>query len=129
MARCLWILLLLISSINAVFGAPGLSDYAGANAVLDAFPDSKLRPALWKHVVSIDWGTWREVGMAAKLFESNPDWLTALSANDHTAKSRSRRFCAGARLAEQTVIVVPFNLTRQVELLLKGPSEHTNHKR
>lgn len=58
----------LTSSINSVLGAPGLSDYAGANAVLDAFPDSTLRPASWKHVVSVDWGPWRDVGMAAKLF-------------------------------------------------------------
>ena len=93
----------LISSINSVLGAPGLSDYAGANAVLDAFPDSKLRPTSWKHVVSIDWGPWRDLGMAAKLFESNPKTdSAALPADDHISKSRSRCFCAGAQLAEQT---------------------------
>ena len=78
----------LISSINSVFGAPGLSDYAGANAVLDAFPDSKLRPASWKHVVSIDWGPWREVGMAAKLFESNPRKLTYSSIGERPYRQK-----------------------------------------
>ena len=63
----------LMSSINSVLGAPGVSDYAGANAVLDAFPDSELRPTSWKHVVSVDWGPWRDLGMAAKLFEVKPE--------------------------------------------------------
>jgi acyl transferase domain-containing protein len=57
----------LMSSINAVFGAPGVCDYAAANAVLDAFADSAGRPPAWHHVVSFDWAAWREVGMAARL--------------------------------------------------------------
>jgi phthiocerol/phenolphthiocerol synthesis type-I polyketide synthase E len=56
----------LMSSINAFVGAPGLCDYASANAVLDRFPESALRPALWQNVVSINWGPWRDVGMAAE---------------------------------------------------------------
>ena len=57
----------LMSSINAVAGAPGTSDYAAANAVLDAFVESAERPAGWRQVVAVDWGTWRDVGMAAQL--------------------------------------------------------------
>lgn len=57
----------LASSINAVLGSPGACDYAAANAVLDAFAESRARPAAWQHVVSIAWGAWRDVGMAAKL--------------------------------------------------------------
>lgn len=57
----------LMGSVNAVVGAPGACDYSAANAVLDAFVDSVARPQAWRQVVVIDWGAWRDVGMAAKL--------------------------------------------------------------
>ena len=57
----------LMSSINSVIGAPGASSYTAANAVLDAFVMSETRPTAWKQVVSINWGAWRDVGMAANL--------------------------------------------------------------
>lgn len=57
----------LMSSINAVLGAPGAADYAAANAVLDAFVESAQVPVAWRRVVAFDWGAWREVGMAARL--------------------------------------------------------------
>jgi phthiocerol/phenolphthiocerol synthesis type-I polyketide synthase E len=60
-------LVVLMSSINAVVGAPGAGDYAAANAVLDAFVESDRVPSNWRRVVSFNWGAWREVGMAAKL--------------------------------------------------------------
>jgi NAD(P)-dependent dehydrogenase (short-subunit alcohol dehydrogenase family)/acyl carrier protein len=56
----------LMSSINAVVGAAGASDYAAANAALDAFVDSAERPAKWSRVLAIGWGPWQEVGMAAR---------------------------------------------------------------
>jgi acyl carrier protein len=57
----------LMSSINSVLGAAGTCDYAAANAVLDAFASSTAKPAAWRQVVSINWGAWRDVGMAANL--------------------------------------------------------------
>lgn len=57
----------LMSSINAVISAPGVCDYAAANAVLDAFVDDSKRPAAWQRVVAFDWAAWRDVGMAARL--------------------------------------------------------------
>ena len=57
----------LMSSINSVIGAAGTCDYAAANAVLDAFASGTAKPAAWRHVVSINWGAWRDVGMAANL--------------------------------------------------------------
>jgi acyl transferase domain-containing protein len=67
----------LMSSVGTIVGAPGVSDYVAANAVLDAFPESSLRPAAWRRVVAIDWGAWRDVGMAANLVAAQPersDW-------------------------------------------------------
>ena len=57
----------LMSSINSVVGTAGTCDYAAANAVLDAFAASTGKPPQWRHVVSINWGPWRDVGMAANL--------------------------------------------------------------
>ena len=58
-------LVALISSINALVGVPGNCAYSAANAVLDAFVDGSSQPAAWQHIVSINWGAWRDVGMAA----------------------------------------------------------------
>jgi len=63
----------LISSINALFGSPGLVDYGSANAMLDAFVDSTRRPSRWRHVAAINFGPWRDVGMAARIFEKSDD--------------------------------------------------------
>lgn len=52
----------LCSSMSAVFGAMGQSEYTAANAFLDGFAHhlrTQGRPA-----VSINWSGWREVGMA-----------------------------------------------------------------
>jgi acyl transferase domain-containing protein/acyl carrier protein len=62
-----------MSSINAVVGAPGLSDYCGANAVLDAFVEGRARPAAWRRVLSIGWGPWGDVGMAARRLSAMTD--------------------------------------------------------
>ena len=55
----------LFSSIASGFGAPGQSNYAAANAFLDAL-------ALWRHAhalpgISINWGPWSGAGMAEGL--------------------------------------------------------------
>lgn len=57
----------LMSSINSVIGAPGACSYAAANAALDAFVESEAKPTAWKRVFAVNWGPWRDVGMAANL--------------------------------------------------------------
>ncbi|MFF2659830.1 SDR family NAD(P)-dependent oxidoreductase [Kitasatospora sp. NPDC058032] len=57
--------LLLCSSVSAVLGGPGQSDYGAANAFLDAF--AQWRRAQGRPVTSLGWGTWEGVGMAAGL--------------------------------------------------------------
>jgi myxalamid-type polyketide synthase MxaC len=56
---------ILLSSSSALFGAPGQSNYAAANAFLDAL--AYHRCALGLPATSINWGAWSEVGMAARL--------------------------------------------------------------
>jgi acyl transferase domain-containing protein len=57
----------LMSSISSVVGSPGTASYAAANAVFDAIVESEQLPAAWRHVFAVNWGAWRDVGMAADL--------------------------------------------------------------
>ena len=58
--------ILLCSSLTAVLGGPGQSDYAAANAFLDGYAQWK-RQTTGAPVCSVAWDTWRGIGMAAGL--------------------------------------------------------------
>jgi NAD(P)-dependent dehydrogenase (short-subunit alcohol dehydrogenase family)/acyl carrier protein len=53
----------LCSSLSAMMGGIGQVDYCAANAFLDAFAQSRRRKP--GRTVSINWDTWKDVGMAA----------------------------------------------------------------
>ncbi|HEY1904169.1 MAG TPA: SDR family NAD(P)-dependent oxidoreductase [Terracidiphilus sp.] len=57
----------LFSSVSSIFPVAGQVDYAAANAFLDAFALSRKGP-----VTVINWGAWRNVGMAARSRSSHP---------------------------------------------------------
>jgi acyl transferase domain-containing protein/thioesterase domain-containing protein len=59
----------LFSSISSILPPAGQVDYAAANAFLDAFALSRKGP-----VTVINWGAWREIGMAARAISPHP-WL------------------------------------------------------
>ncbi|MBS2552884.1 SDR family NAD(P)-dependent oxidoreductase [Catenulispora sp. NL8] len=77
--------LVLFSSISSVATDFGLSDYAAANAMLDAYAQARADDDT--HVVSINWGAWSEVGMAVDTAASAPGAFRSLQANAAAAAS------------------------------------------
>ncbi|MCP5425309.1 MAG: type I polyketide synthase [Gammaproteobacteria bacterium] len=63
------------SSIAGWLGAPGQGNYAAANAFLDALMSQRRRQGL--PGTSIAWGPWTEVGMAARLGETDRQRLAS----------------------------------------------------
>jgi phthiocerol/phenolphthiocerol synthesis type-I polyketide synthase E len=68
--------LVLFSSIASVATDFGLSDYAAANSVLDAYAHAHAGED--RYVVSVNWGGWAEVGMAVDTEQNAPDAFRAM---------------------------------------------------
>jgi len=65
----------LFSSIASLFGSPGQSNYATANAFLDGLAHHRR----WQNLpaLSVNWGPWAKVGMAARLGEEEERRMAA----------------------------------------------------
>jgi acyl transferase domain-containing protein/acyl carrier protein len=61
----------LCSSISTVVGGPGLADYRGGNAFLDAFARSQPAGNGRTRIVSVKFDAWQEVGMAVAFGEEH----------------------------------------------------------
>jgi len=64
--------LVLFSSTSAALGPPGQIDYVAANAYLDALANALAPMRAETRVVAIAWGVWKDVGMAASMFDVRP---------------------------------------------------------
>jgi acyl carrier protein len=99
--------LLLCSSLTSLAGGFGQSDYCAANAVLDAMATEASRQG-GRHVVSVNWDAWREVGMAAS--HAQPDGVGITPAQGGQVLER---LLAGPALPQ--VIVSTADLAWQIE--------------
>ena len=105
----------LMSSVNSVAGTPGTVDYAGANAVLDAFPQSAARPAGWRRVMTFNWGAWKDVGMAAQLqvpASRRAQW-EAFLAKAIEPRAGVESFARGLASNRSRVVVASYDLLAQ----------------
>jgi len=66
---------ILFSSMASLFGNPGQGNYAAANAYMDTL--AHFRRAQGHRALSINWGPWSEVGMAAAAETDGRDRWTA----------------------------------------------------
>ena len=99
------------ASAVGVLGAPGQAAYAAANAFLDAL--AHHRRARGRHALSIDWGPFAEVGMAAR-----GDLAEHLGRHGMKPLAPSEGPTAVAALLEADAVqagLVPFDVRRWVE--------------
>jgi acyl carrier protein len=102
----------LFSSAAGVLGSPGQGNYAAANSFLDALAHHRQVRGL--PALSIDWGPWSEVGLAAR-----PDRGGRLAAGGMESLSPPQGVAALARLiggGAAQVCVVPVNWSEWREL-------------
>ena len=96
------------SSLTAIFGAPGQSDYAAANAFLDGF--TYYRNLRLKHSLTIDWTGWSEVGMAASNETAMRQSYVKFLNNEEGALA----FAYAVKTQEARVLIGKFNM-EQIE--------------
>lgn len=120
-------MVMLSSSINAVMGGAGNGDYCGANAWLDSIAESGRWPARWPRAICMDWGAWREVGMAAKLEVPQANlraWKAYLQQALSTAEALEvfERAIVGR---PQRLVVVPYDLRLATASATRRPPPRT----
>jgi acyl transferase domain-containing protein len=115
----------LLSSVNSLVGAPGLCDYAAANAALDAFPASTVSPTAWRHVLAINYSAWRDVGMATRVVvpeARRQAWEEHLRAGI-PPEAGAAAFARALASGRQQVAVTPFDLVEAMALARRGDRE------
>jgi len=99
---------ILLSSIGAALGWPGIANYAAANAGLDAL--AHQRRARGSSVQCIQWGPWKSTGMhAGEEIEKYFAELQRQGIGEFTAEQGVQLFCGLAATTLHAATVVPID--------------------
>lgn len=107
----------LFSSAAAVLGSPGQSNYAAANAFLDALAHTRRAAGL--PALSINWGPWAEIGLAAAQIQRGE----RLANQGVGSIAPTQGFAALGRLLQQEsaqLSVLPLNLRQWQQSFLQA---------
>ncbi|WP_115707737.1 polyketide synthase [Legionella sainthelensi] len=115
----------LMSSIAAVVGAQGQLDYSAANASLDVMAQSNLFHS--KFTISLNWNTWRDVGMSVDSSTTNPLNLFNLG-NDISSKEGQSLFLNALSTSYRQLIISNYELARYQALLANPPHDQEETK-
>jgi NAD(P)-dependent dehydrogenase (short-subunit alcohol dehydrogenase family) len=117
--------LMLCSSVNAICGNVGAVDYTAGNAFLDAFANSRASEDGCA-VVSVNWDTWQQVGMAVNTevpSDMRAAWLENLQAGIKPGEGVwAFQQLLGAGLSQVAVVTrdLRLNLERLLEPKIAG---------
>ena len=106
----------LFSSAVSVLGSPGQGNYAAASAFLDAFAHFRRHHGL--PAISINWGPWADVGLAAEATEKLKEQNASTAHLIKVIQIRQGLEILGRLLTEATpqILVLPFDLKNLIEL-------------
>jgi len=93
---------LLCSSVASLIGGLGRSDYAAANAYLDALAAAHRRTSTLP-VISVNWDAWRDVGIATDM-----NLPAGVGLDENTGVQAFERIVNGAELSQIIVSAAPF---------------------
>ncbi|WP_395350974.1 SDR family NAD(P)-dependent oxidoreductase [Variovorax sp. UC122_21] len=92
---------LFCSSVAALIGGLGRSDYAAANAYLDAFANARRRESALP-VFSVNWDAWRDVGVAVDM-----DMPEGVGLDERAGVLAFERIANGPDLPQTVVSITP----------------------
>ena len=116
----------LCSSHNSVLGRVGQSDYCAANAFLDAMATAGLD---YTHVVSLNWGAWKDVGMAVDTVvpQELKDWRERTLADAISPREGAEAFELAVTTGLRQVIISVDDFQTVVERHLHSEQDRIGH--